>query len=329
MKKYSLFALLALFFMVVASCGSDKNEGNSDELEGQITMSGAFALYPMAVQWGEEFKALHPKVNFDIQAGGAGKGITDVLSGNTDIGMVSRDINAEEISKGAFDYSVCKDAVVPTFNAMNPYKDLIYQKGISNQQFIDIFITEKIKTWGDLLGNGSTELIEIYTRSDAAGAAESWAKYLGGKKQEDLKGVGVFGDPGIAQAVVKSKYAIGFNNVGFAYDSESKIPNPGMSILPIDINANGVLEPEENVYANVDNINAAILANIYPSPPARPLLFVSKGKPTNKLVIEFLKYVLTEGQKGVAAAGFVKLPDDIIQQQIEKIPATATAEVTN
>ncbi|MFI5171071.1 MAG: PstS family phosphate ABC transporter substrate-binding protein [Chitinophagales bacterium] len=325
MKKIILPVLVSLSIIMITSCGG-KESGAEGELSGTITMSGAFALYPMAVQWGEEFKALHPDVSFDIQAGGAGKGITDVLSGNTDLGMVSRDVNDEEITKGAFSFSVCKDAVVPTFNVMNPYKELIYQKGITNQQFIDLWINGTIKTWGDLLSNGSTEIIEVYTRSDAAGAAEAWAKYLGGKKQEDLKGVGVFGDPGIAQAVVKSKFAIGFNNVGFAYDSESKIPNPGIAILPIDVNANGTLDTEENVYANVNDINAAILAGIYPSPPARPLLFVSKGELTNKVVIEFLKYVLTDGQKGLAEAGFVKLPDDVIQQQFQKIPSGPLSE---
>ena len=71
----------------------------AQELEGQISISGAFALYPMAVKWAEEFKKLHPKVNIDISAGGAGKGITDVLANMIDIGMVSREVYAEEIKK--------------------------------------------------------------------------------------------------------------------------------------------------------------------------------------------------------------------------------------
>jgi phosphate transport system substrate-binding protein len=50
-------------------------------LSGKITMSGAYALYPMAVRWGEEFKKINPGVSFDIQGGGAGKGMTDVLAG--------------------------------------------------------------------------------------------------------------------------------------------------------------------------------------------------------------------------------------------------------
>ena len=34
----------------------------------------------MMVRWGEEFQKLHPKVQFDISAGGAGKGMADALA---------------------------------------------------------------------------------------------------------------------------------------------------------------------------------------------------------------------------------------------------------
>jgi phosphate transport system substrate-binding protein len=57
---------------------------------------------------------------------------------------------------------------------------------------------------------------------DAAGAPETWAKYLGNKKQEDLLGIGVFGDPGIAEAVAKDPLGIGYNNLGYAYDAASE-----------------------------------------------------------------------------------------------------------
>jgi phosphate transport system substrate-binding protein len=157
-------------------------------------MSGAYALYPMAVKWGEEFKKLHPGVTFDIQGGGAGKGMTDALSGTVSFGMVSRDIAPEEIKKGAYAVGVCEDAVIPTINSNNPFLATIQQKGITKQQFYKVFISGEITTWGQLLGVKSNKAIKLFTRSDASGAGESWAKYLG-YKQEDLLGTGVFGDP--------------------------------------------------------------------------------------------------------------------------------------
>ncbi len=46
----------------------------------------------------------NPGVTFDISAGGAGKGMTDVLSSAVDIGMVSREIRPEEQEQGAFGF---------------------------------------------------------------------------------------------------------------------------------------------------------------------------------------------------------------------------------
>ena len=91
------------------------------EPEGTIRVSGAFALYPMMLKWGEEYQKLYPKVKFDIQAGGAGKGMTDALSGLVDIGMVSRAIIPAEEEKGAYWISITKDAVVPTVKRTTRY----------------------------------------------------------------------------------------------------------------------------------------------------------------------------------------------------------------
>ena len=285
-------------------------------LSGKITMSGAYALYPMAVKWGEEFKKLHPGVSFDIQGGGAGKGMTDVLSGTVQLGMVSRDISPEEVKKGAYGIAVCKDAVIPTINPNNPYIDLIRQKGITRHQFHKIYITGEITTWGEVLGNKSMKPIKLFTRSDAAGAAESWAKFLGAAyKQEDLLGTGVFADPGLAQAVSKDPLSLGFNNINFVYDNKSRKPQPGLIPCPIDLNGNRIYDANENVYATLDAINDAILSGAYPSPPARNLLFVTKGKPTNPLLITFLKWVLSDGQRFVDQAGFVRLSDELLKTE--------------
>src|SRR6187402_2535775 len=100
--------VLTLAVLILTNITSNKI--SAQDLSGNISISGAFALYPITVKWAEEFKKAHPKVKIDIQAGGAGKGITDVLSKVTDIGLVSRDLNAAEYKKGAFAVAVTKDA---------------------------------------------------------------------------------------------------------------------------------------------------------------------------------------------------------------------------
>src|SRR6476620_8209441 len=100
MKNLKQISVLFLASVIIfSSCGG--NESSTEEEQQTITISGAFALYPLAVQWGKEYEKLHPNVRLDISAGGAGKGMADVLSGNVELAMVSRDINEEELKQGA------------------------------------------------------------------------------------------------------------------------------------------------------------------------------------------------------------------------------------
>ncbi|HEX3384352.1 MAG TPA: substrate-binding domain-containing protein, partial [Mucilaginibacter sp.] len=179
MKKLIFRRQTILFAIATAGLAAlfssfKKNEPKpvADDLKGTVNISGAFALYPIAVKWAEEFKKLHPNVVFNISAGGAGKGITDALSGLVDIGLTSRDISPEEVKKGAYTIYVTKDAVVPTFNTANPNAAALLAKGVKRDLFANVFVGGKIKNWNQLGGKVPVP-IHVYTRSDAAGAAET------------------------------------------------------------------------------------------------------------------------------------------------------------
>lgn len=275
-------------------------------LSGNIAVSGAFALYPMMSIWAEEFQKLHPDVTFDVQGGGAGKGMTDVLAGAVDIGMISRAIKPEEESQGAYWVAVTKDAVFPMISATNPVAADIASKGISQAVFNKIFITGEIKTWGEVVGKPEiTDEIHVFTRSDAAGAAEMWAKFSGGKVQDDLKGVGVNGEPALVDTVSKDPLAIGFANLGSVYDLGTGALIDGIAVVPVDANDNGSADANE-VYANKAAALTAISNGDYPSPPARFENLATKGKPTG-LTLSFIQWILTDGQAFLEPAGFVPL----------------------
>jgi phosphate transport system substrate-binding protein len=63
----------------------------------------------------------------------------------------------------------------------------------------------------------------------------------------------------------------------------------------------------------------AIAAGKYPSPPARDLYFVAKGKPTDIAVLAFLEWIITDGQKYVHDAGYVNLTKEKVQAESEKL----------
>jgi len=287
-------------------------------LRGTIKVSGAWALYPMMIKWAEEYQKIHPGVKIEVSAGGAGKGMADALGGLVDIGMVSRDIYPEEIEKGAYYVAVTKDAVVATIKKDNPVLNDILTKGVTRQTFYNIYIAGNVTTWGQVVGRPEvTDEIHVYTRSDSCGAAETWAKYLG-KKQEDLLGVGVYGDPGLLEAVKNDRLGIGFNNIGYAYDTTTKEQVAGIRVVPIDINENGQIDSEENFYSAKSKIVEAIGKVIYPHPPARNLHLVTKDKFTG-VTKDFVKWILTDGQKYVEEVGYVPLSNDVINEQLKKL----------
>jgi phosphate transport system substrate-binding protein len=273
MKKNLIYTFVLIMLLSTLNTSTTSCQ---EKLTGQLSISGAFALYPMTIKWAEEFRKIYPGVRIDISAGGAGKGIADALNDMVEIGMVSREINTEELRKGAYPIAVTKDAVVAVVSEQNPNLQAILSKGLKKETGNNIWITGKVKGWSQAFGIKSTTPIHVYTRSDACGAAEMWAKFFG-KKQEDLLGVGVFGDPGLAQAVKKDPLGIGFNNIGYAYDAITKKQVKGLRVVPLDLNSNGKVDAEENFYNSMNDLIAAIASGKYPSPPARELFFVTKG----------------------------------------------------
>jgi phosphate transport system substrate-binding protein len=323
MRKHQSRAILflvsiALITSTITGCSQTGAAiQDTGQLQGTITVSGAWALYPIMVRWGEEFQQLYPGVKFDISAGGAGKGMADALVGAADIGMVSREIYPEEVDKGAFWVSVTRDAVFVAVNQDNPVWNDLHQKGVTRETFSGIYISGQITTWGQVVGRPEvTDAIHIFTRSDAAGAPATWAEYLG-KMQEDLLGVGVYGDPGILDAVVKDPLGIGYNNLNYAFDADTGQPVAGARVVPIDVNGNGQADPEE-LYDSKDQAVNAVASGKYPSPPARDLNLVTQGKPAG-LVNAFLRWILTDGQKYVAEVGYIPIAQEQLSAELAKL----------
>jgi len=324
----TLLSVLLILMLVLSACGtagsaestSPESDApvSSDELSGTISVSGAFALYPMMTVWAEEFNKLHPDVQFDVQGGGAGKGMTDTIAGAVDIGMISRNIKPEEEAQGIFWVSVTKDAVFPIISAENPVAAQLMEKGITQEVYNKIYITGEITTWGEVIGDPSiTDKINVFTRSDAAGAAEQWAKYSGGEAQEDLLGIGVNGEPSMVDTVLKDPLAIGFANLNSIFDLSGGGLVPGIVIPPIDINENGTAD-EEEIYTVKEDAFGAVANGTYPSPPARFENLATLGKPEG-LELEFIKWILTDGQQYLEAAGYVPLTPEQQAESLAKL----------
>ncbi len=129
-------------------------------------------------------------------------------------------------------------------------------------------------------------------------AAAVWAAFLG-KKQENLRGIGVYGDPGLVEAVSRDSTGVGYANFSHVFTPKG-VPAPGIRLVPIDFNNNGVADAGE-VYASRSDAVKAIHKGLYPA--TRRNFFFVKGKPRG-IVKTFIEFALSdEGAKIVEETG--------------------------
>ena len=304
-------ALTAVIVLIGFShCGYAEEK----ELQGTLTLSGAWAIYPTAVAWAEAFQKAHPRVKVDVSAGGAGKGAADAIAGLVDIGMVSREPDPTEIKKSVTAVYVLHDAVFPVVNDKNPALADMLKKGLNKAAWVGMYITGAAVNWNDVVDSACDKSIHVYTRSDSCGAAAAWAAYMG-KKQEDLKGVGVYGDPGLLETARRDPVGIGYTNFSYVFTREGTVV-AGARIVPIDANENGIADPDE-IYVSRSEAIRAIEAGKYPV-TRRNYFFIRKDKP-NTLAKEFIKFALSEeGVKVVNDVGTSLPPTEKDRREVLK-----------
>lgn len=283
MKILNIVLSVALLISIAAPAIAEEKE-----LQGTITLSGAWAIYPTAVSWAEGFQKIHPKVKIDVSAGGAGKGAADAIAGLVDIGMVSREPDPSEINKGITPVYILHDAVFPVVSDKNPAVSALLKKGLAKDKWTWMYITGIAASWDDVTGEKIGKPIHVYTRSDSCGAAASWAAFFK-KKQDDLKGIGVYGDPGLLEATKIDPLGVGYTNFSYIFTRDGKIAD-GVKVVPIDANNNGVADKDE-VYTNREEAVRAIESGKYPV--TRKNYFFVKGAPKG-ITKEFIEFALSD-----------------------------------
>ncbi len=179
---FILFLCLAL----LAGCGRGKTEktpqkiqeSSTNAVSGNISISGAFALSPLAKKWADSFMKLHPAVKIEIIEAGTGKGLDALIEKKVQLAMISRPLTDEERDAGIWVVPVAKDGVAPIVNQKNPYLDKLLKQGLSPDEFQKMFTTDKPVKWSEFLDTTGTEKVMVFSRADESGASDMLAKFL-------------------------------------------------------------------------------------------------------------------------------------------------------
>jgi phosphate transport system substrate-binding protein len=219
-------------------------------------------MAPLMKEIGKRFQASHTGVIVIVEAGGSGRGISDVRTGKVDIGMVSRALTDKE--KDLYGFPVARDGVCVIIHMNNPVKAL------SDSQVTGIF-TGRIANWKKVGGRDAP--IVVLNPAERYSSSELFTHYFG-LKYSEIKAHQTVGDnPTRITAIKENPRSICFVSVGEA-ERKARAGAP-VKLLPVG----GVAATSRNVATG----------NF---PISRPLTLVTKNLPAG-LVKEFIEFSLS------------------------------------
>lgn len=288
------------------------------EVSGSFTVSGAYALYPLVRKWSEDFMKMHPSVRIVVASGGTGQGFADLQGKKSQLAMISRPLTDEEYGAGVWTIPVAKDGVAAIMNQKNPYFKRILNRGLSPDKLLKVFTSDKPVNWGELLDTIGKEKVLVFKRIEEAGASDVFANFLN-KESTDLKGTMVISDDEMIKSVQDNPLAIGFCNFSYAFDITTGERRKDIQIIPADLDYDNKIDSKEIPFSNLEKAHRGLWLGLYPKNLCRELLIGSDGKPSDPAIIEFLRYILTEGQNDIKAFGVCELNDVYVGYALDKL----------
>ena len=317
----------------------------------KIQINGAGATFPNPIysKWFSEYNKLHPNVEINYASIGSGGGIRQLTSQTVFFGATDGPMTADQIfAAGApiLHLPTVLGGVVPVYEIPGVSSELRFTGPV----LADIFLG-KITKWNDAairnLNPGvnlpSTDITVVH-RSDGSGTSYIWCDYLS-KVSPDYKktvgvatsvnwpvGVGGKGNEGVAGLVKQTPGAIGY--VELIYAIQNKIPYGSVQ------NAAG-----EFVRASTETVsNAAAQAakampkdfrvsitnapghDVYPISSFTWLLFYEnpKDKARAKVMVDFMKWALSQGQKFAPDLGYAPLPQEVVALEMQALSRIRT-----
>ena len=311
MKKV-LILLLAV--IIITGCRSRKPEkaenipasGTEKNISGKFTISGAYALSSMVRKMADDFMKIHEDVKIEILETGTGQGIVDLIDGKADIAMISRPLVDDEKEADIWVMPVAKDGVAIIINDKNPYLPRLMKQGLSPDEIQQLFTMSPPPAWGKLLDTAGNERPVVYIRADESGAADVLAAFCY-RKAYDLKGIAVTGDSEMIKSVRNNIFSVGFCNLSYAFHPPTGERAENIQIIPFDLDYDNFIGKTERPFRDLETAHRSVWLGIYPENLCRDLTLGSSGKPTDPAILEFLSYVITDGQDHLKETGLCKL----------------------
>jgi phosphate transport system substrate-binding protein len=318
--KTKFYFLIAGIILLFAACNSKTSKQTITVLShsNQITISGANALAPIMQVWMAEYQKTHPYIKFKLTTNGSGEGLNELLAGKVDLAMISEEI-PKKTDSIVWVAPVARLAVVPVMNAKNPFLKTIQENGMTKDNLIDLFTGKKQITWGELIGKPGKDKVTVYMRGDSSGASTTLANFLAINPKE-LKGITVNGEDELIKQVKKDQFALSYCNFIYVFDPVKKEFLSDLKVVPIILNEKEK-QGGQKIFDSYEHLQRAMWLGKYPSSLIRNLSLVSKGKPRTREMVDFIYWIVTDGQKFIPDNGYIELHSSDVQNLVTAMKA--------
>jgi phosphate transport system substrate-binding protein len=329
---HRIAAAAALVFALAAGVAAQKI---------QINGAGATFPYPIYSKWFSEYNKLHPNVEINYQSIGSGGGIRQITNQTVFFGATDGPMTNDQLLAAPskiLHFPTVLGADVPVYNIPGVSAELKFTGAV----LADIFLG-KIAKWNDpalTKLNPDVKLpssdITVVHRSDASGTTYIWVDYLA-KVSAEWKtkagvatqvnwptGVGGKGNEGVAGLVTQSPGSIGY--VELIYALQNKISYGSVQNMAGEF----VRATEQSVTAAAAGAAAKMPADfrvsitnaegkgVYPVSSFTWLLLYEnpKDKAQAKIMVDFVRWMLSDGQKFAGQLGYAPLPDAVVKLEL-------------
>ncbi|ETP73030.1 ABC-type phosphate transport system, periplasmic component [Lachnospiraceae bacterium JC7] len=265
---------------------------------GAIMFCGSTSLYPIMsslassfteeyVTWDKVDSSL-PDSNISIYVapGGSGVGVSAVLDGTADFGMVAREVKDKEkeaLGEGYKEFVVARDALTVSVNSENPVAGLM--EDMDSDTIRKIFSGE-ISKWNELDPSLPDEDINVYIRDLSGGAYEVFQKAIMGDSEITPSATQSASMTELATNVAGDPNGIGY--VGFGAYNKANTDKKVLTAMKVD----GVAAEEETILSGEYKVQ-------------RPVLFCT-GNEITPIQQKFIDYIFSEaGFEAVEKNGYI------------------------
>jgi phosphate transport system substrate-binding protein len=306
----------------------------------QINGAGATFPYPVYSKWFSEYNKLHPNVQINYQSIGSGGGIRQLTAQTVFFGATDGPMTQEQLLGApgkVMHLPMVLGADVPVYNLPG-----VGELKFTGTVLADIFLG-KITKWNDpalVTLNAGAKLpatdITVVHRSDGSGTTYIWVDFLAKASPEWKKRVGVAtsvnwptgvggkGNEGVAGLVQQVPGSIGY--VELIYALQNKIAYGSVQNLAGEFVKASVASVTAAAAGAAQKMPADFRVSItnaegkgsYPVSSFTWLLLYEnpKDKAQSKIMVDFVKWALSDGQKYCAELGYAPLPAEVVKMEL-------------